>query len=147
MIKWTIQKEEIWSGTFSSAFFRNENGSTEMEVCIDDGSVAEYAEKCIDSFNSLSEDIIPEICKGILRCMKKEHAGAFLKRFRFRRDPQKILAHCYFANIYINPPEDENKISYIVEGEGDWDDVIGFVINDGKLVYVGTDYLNERNWS
>ncbi len=30
----------------------------------------------------------------------------------------------------------------VVEGEGDWGDVIGFVVEDNKVIYVGMDYLS-----
>lgn len=37
---------------------------------------------------------------------------------------------------------EEDEIAYVVEGEGDWGDVIGFVVKDNKVIYVGTDYFS-----
>ena len=146
MINWTTKRDEFWDGIFTSSYFRNSGNSSEMEICIDGASVADYAEKCITSFNQLPDSAISEICKRIIKCSKKHSTKWKLKSLRFMSDPFAILDHCYFSSIYVNEPEDQDQVSYIVEGEGEWDDVIGFVIHDGKLVYVGTDYLNEKNW-
>ena len=36
----------------------------------------------------------------------------------------------------------DDKIAYAVEGEGDCGENIGFVINNDRVIYVGTDYLD-----
>lgn len=33
-------------------------------------------------------------------------------------------------------------MAYVVEGEGDWGEVIGFVVKNDKVIYVGIDYLD-----
>ena len=53
---------------------------------------------------------------------------------------REILEYCWFTTlIAVNSG---NGISYIMEGEGEWGEVIGFVIRNGELVYVGTDYFD-----
>ena len=37
-------------------------------------------------------------------------------------------------------------ILLILEGEGDWGEVIGIVWKDNKIIYIGTDYLNPESW-
>ncbi|MDE7104998.1 MAG: hypothetical protein K2O36_03870, partial [Ruminococcus sp.] len=46
--------EEIMEGTFISNFFHNEDVN-ELSVCIRNGEIIDYAEKCIEHFNSLSD--------------------------------------------------------------------------------------------
>ena len=36
----------------------------------------------------------------------------------------------------------EDEVAYVVEGEGDWGEVIGFVVDNNKVIYVGTDYFD-----
>ncbi len=36
----------------------------------------------------------------------------------------------------------EDEIAYVVEGEGDWGEVIGFAVKNNKVIYVGTDYFD-----
>lgn len=121
--------EEILEGTFISRFFRNDEGN-ELVVCLRNGDIIDYAEKCIEHFNSLSDDMIDKICKGIIESCEEEYE---LKNVR------DILEYCWFTSMAVDVPEDD-KISYVIEGEGDWGEVVGFVIKDGNLAYVGADY-------
>ena len=146
MINWITQTDDLWCGTFISNHFRTESSKNEIEICIDNSSVADYAEKCVLSFNHLPESVILDICHGIIKCIKKAKGNTPLKILRYRRNPLQVLEHCRFSSVYINPPEDENLISYIVEGEGDWNDIIGFVVHENRLAYVGTDYFNDKIW-
>ncbi len=57
------------------------------------------------------------------------------------KDTLDVLNYCWFTAVYINVPRNQKHIEYIVEGEGDWGDVVGFVMKDNKPVYVGVDYL------
>ena len=54
MIRW-LQQEDV-EGRFNSKFFRNDEGGDEFIVYAnsDDPDFMESAEKCVDSFNSLS---------------------------------------------------------------------------------------------
>ena len=125
MIKWTTQCDEFWDGTFNSDLFRNSDNEKELEICIDSGSVADYAEKCVASFNHLPDPVITKICKGIIKCSAKHSLKWRLRSLQWKRDPLSVLKHCCFSSIYVNEPKDPDKISYIVEGEGEWDDVFG----------------------
>lgn len=146
MITWTTKRDEFWNGIFATSYFENADHKKEMEICIDGSSVTDYAEKCVRSFNALPDSVVREICKGILQCSKSHGRKWTLNAFRLKKHPLDILNYCYFSSVYVNTPTDENRICYIVEGEAEWNDVIGFVMNDNQLVYVGTDYLNEENW-
>ena len=44
--------------------------------------------------------------------------------------------------LYVGMENGEDEIAYAVEGEGEWGENIGFVISNGRVVYVGADYLD-----
>ncbi|MCM1131867.1 MAG: hypothetical protein NC340_00185 [Ruminococcus flavefaciens] len=121
--------EEILEGTFTSAFFSNDEGN-ELVVCLRNGDIIDYAEKCIEHFNSLSDDIIDEICEGIIESCEEEYD---------LENARDILEYCWFTSMAVDVPEDDG-ISYVIEGEGDWGEVVGFVIKNGALAYVGIDF-------
>lgn len=131
-----VPDEEILEGTFTSSFFSND-GEKELVVCIRNGGIIDYAEKCIEHFNSLTDDVIDEICHGLIEsCHLSDDEDFELPELENVRD---ILDYCWFTSITVDVPEDDG-ISYVVEGEGDWGEAVGFAIKDGSLVYVGDDY-------
>ena len=71
MIRW-LQQEDV-EGRFNSKFFRNDEGGDEFIVYAnsDDPDFMESAEKCVDSFNSLSESVINEICQKLISCAQE----------------------------------------------------------------------------
>lgn len=127
--------EEILEGTFRSNFFRNEDVN-ELSVYIRNGKIIDYAEKCIEHFNSLSDDVIDEICHGLIESCHLSDEDFELPELENVRD---ILQYCWFTSMTVDVPEDDG-ISYVIEGEGDWGEVVGFVIKNGSLAYVGVDY-------
>ena len=127
--------EEIMEGTFISNFFHNEDVN-ELSVCIRNGEIIDYAEKCIEHFNSLSDDVIDEICHGLIESCHLSDEDFELPELE---NVRKILEYCWFTSMTVDVPED-NRISYVIEGESDWGEVVGFVIKNGSLAYVGVDY-------
>lgn len=121
----------ILEGTFTSRIFRNEN-SAEMLIYFNS---LDYAEDCIEHFNSMTDDIIDEICQRIIKSLKLIGADFELSEFENVRD---ILNYCWFTSMTVDVTEDDG-ISYVIEGEGDWGEVVGFVIKNGSLAYVGAD--------
>lgn len=121
--------EEILEGTFKSNFFRSDIDD-ELSVCIRNGEIIDYAEKCIEHFNSLPDDVIDKICEGIIESCEEEYE---LENVR------DILEYCWFTSMAVDVPENDG-ISYVIEGEGEWGEVVGFVIKNGSLAYVGIDF-------
>ncbi len=121
--------EEILEGTFTSKFFKNDEGN-ELVVCLRNGDILDYAEKCVEHFNSLPDDVIDKICDGIIESCEEEYE---LENVR------DILEYCWFYDLTVDVPENDS-ISYVVGGEGEWGEVVGFAIKDGNLAYVGVDY-------
>ena len=123
--------EEIMEGTFISNFFHDEDVN-ELSVCIRNGEIIDYAEKCIEHFNSLSDDVIDEICHGLIESCHLSDEDFELPELE---NVRKILEYCWFTSMTVDVPED-NRISYVIEGESDWGEVVGFVIKNGSLAYV-----------
>lgn len=127
--------EKIMEGTFTSRFFKNED-SYKLSVYIRNGKIIDYAEKCIEHFNSMPDDMIDEICRRIIKSLKLIGADFELPEIENVRE---ILEYCWFTSMIVDIPEDDG-ISYVIEGEGDWGEVVGFVIKNGTLAYVGVDF-------
>lgn len=126
----------IAGGSFKSKIFKNENND-ELSVCLRNLSLADYAEKCIEHFNSMTDDMIDEICHGLIEsCHLSDYEEFELPELENVRD---ILKYCWFVELIVNIPENA-ELSYLVEGEGDWGEIIGIVIKDGNPAYVGADY-------
>lgn len=128
--------EEVMEGTFTSRFFSSDEGN-ELVICLRNGDIIDYAEKCIEHFNSLPDDVIDEICHGLIEsCHLSDDEDFELPELKNVRD---ILEYCWFYDLTVDIPENDG-ISYTVGGEGEWGEVVGFVIKNGNLEYVGFDF-------
>ncbi|MDE6780040.1 MAG: hypothetical protein K2J40_01085 [Ruminococcus sp.] len=132
-----VDDDGTLEGTFTSEIFPNDE-TQEMTVYIRNKSLMDYAEKCINHFNSMPDDMIDEICRRIIKNLQFIGADFELSEFENVRD---ILNYCWFTSMTVDVPEDDG-ISYIIEGEGEWGEVVGFVIKNGSISYVGDDYYN-----
>lgn len=127
----------IAGGSFKSKIFKND-GTDELSVCLRNLSLADHAEKCIEHFNSMPDDMVDEICRSIVKCCQQ---GGINENFELPeiKKAKDILKYCWFYELTVNTPEND-EISYLVEGEGDWGEIIGIVIKNSTLAYVGDDY-------
>ena len=48
-----------------------------------------------------------------------------------------ILNYCWFTTLYTCAKTDDNDVAYIVEGEGEWGNLIGFAIKNNAIIHVG----------
>ncbi len=117
----------IAGGSFKSRIFRND-GTDEISVCLKNLSLADYAEKCIEHFNSMPDDMIDKICRSIAEYSTKEYENI--------RD---ILEYCPVFELVVDTPEND-EINYLAEGADDRGEIIGIVVKNSRLVYVGVDY-------
>lgn len=133
----------MWRGRFNSKFFRNDEGGDEFIVYVnsDDPDFMESAEKCVDSFNSLSESVINEICQKLISCAQEGDGLDEEFELPALDNPLDILNYCWFMALYVDMKSIGDEIAYAVEGEGEWGENIGFVIKNDSVVYVGADYL------
>lgn len=141
MIDWSHQEEGVCEGSFKSNFFRDDENGDVLSVGVKSPDLIECAEKCVEAFNNLTESDINEICKEIINCLKEDGIDEEFE-LPALENALDILNYCWFTSLYVNMLSPEDEISYVVEGEGDWGDVIGFVVNNNKVIYVGTDYFD-----
>lgn len=141
MIDWLNQEEGVCEGVFKSNFFRNDENGDILSVGVKSPDMLECAEKCVEAFNNLAESEIKEICKGIINCVKESGTEEGFE-LPTPENALDILNYCWFTILYVNMLSMEDEISYVVEGEGEWGDVIGFVMHNNKVIYVGTDYFD-----
>lgn len=141
MINWLHQEEGVCEGSFKSTFFRDDENGNELSVYMKSPDLSECAEKCVEAFNNLAESEIGEICKEIIRCAEE---GGIDEEFELPAldNALDILKYCWFTSLYVNMLSKEDEVAYVVEGEGDWGEVIGFVVDNNKVIYVGTDYFD-----
>ena len=141
MIHWLNQEDGVCEGSFKSSFFRNEENGNELSIYAQNPNLTECAEKCVESFNNLTESEINEICNGIISCAKE---GGINEEFELPSldNALDILNYCWFTALYVNMLHKKDEIAYVVEGEGDWGEVIGFAVKNNKVIYVGIDYFD-----
>lgn len=141
MIKWMYQGDEACEGSFKSRFFRDDEGGDELNIGVISPDLSDCAEKCVEAFNNLTESDIIEICKGIINYVKESGAD---EEFELPAldNPLDILNYCWFTMLYVNMLSKEDKIAYVVEGEGEWGEGFGFVMENDKLIYVGVDFFD-----
>ena len=140
MINFNYDSEGIGEGIFKSRFFRDDMGGDEFLVYIFNSSYAEYAETCVKHFNALSDEIINVICYHIIQSAKQDNQNPAFVLPELEKNTD-ILNYCWFTAMIVSIPGDASKASYIIEGEGDWGEVIGFVVTEGVVTYVGKNYL------
>lgn len=147
MIHWSEEEDGFCEGSFRSEgnfksnFFRDDENGDELSVYVHSPDLIECAEKCVQAFNNLTETEVREICKGIIQCAAE---GGMNPEFELPEleDTLDILKSCWFTGLYVNMLSKEDEIAYVVEGEGDWGEVIGFVMENNKVIYVGVDYFD-----
>ncbi len=137
-IAWSKEKGE---GEFVSSFFRNEDDNRLLVFTkCERSDYKEHAEKCVASFNGLSEASVDEICERLIDCAKD---GGIAEDFELPKleSPRDILKYCWFTTLYVIA-NDSDEISYAAAGEGDWGEEIGFLIRNDSVAYVGTDLFD-----
>lgn len=141
MINWLYQEDGVCEGIFKSNFFRDDEDSDELSVYVQSPDLTECAEKCVEAFNNLTESEINEICKKITNCAKESGIN---EEFELPAldNALDILNYCWFTSLYVNMLSKEDEIAYVVEGEGDWGEIIGFAVKNNKVIYVGIDYFD-----
>lgn len=141
MINWLQQEDGVCEGSFKSNFFRDDENGDELSVYVQSPDLKECAEKCVEAFNNLTESEINEICKKIISCAKENGINEEFELPALDH-ALDILNYCWFTSLYVNMLSKEDEIAYVVEGEGDWGEIIGFAVKNNKVIYVGIDYFD-----
>lgn len=129
--------EKIMEGTFISRIFKND-GDDRLFVLLDNDTIKEYAEKCIEHFNNMPDEMIDLICSGIIKCAE---VGGLEEDFELPEleNVRDILKYCWFTSLSVSIPEGD-EIAYAVEGEGEWGESIDILVRGNKVLYVGYDF-------
>ena len=69
MIYWSNENGE---GSFQSKFFQDDEHKHKLSIYINDDKLKECAEKCVESFNNLTDNMIDEICTQLWENVKDE---------------------------------------------------------------------------
>ena len=141
MIHWLHEEEGYCEGIFKSVFFRDDENGDELSVYMKSPDLTECAEKCVEAFNHLTESEINDICKEIICCVEE---GGVNEEFELPvlDNALDILNYCWFTALYVNMLSKEDETAYVIEGEGEWGEVIGFAVKNNQVIYVGIDYLD-----
>ncbi len=125
--------------------FFSEIFNTEMEFSADDEVSIEYAQKCIEHFQNLSPAMLEIICKGA-----KAYCLDFLDMdidvygkdmtipVNADTPPLEMLKCFRPTDLYVQEPEDLNKIGYQIGCDCDWEIEHGMEIDilDDKVLYL-----------
>ena len=130
--------------------------NTEIDVDIYDNVSIEYAEKCAEAMNSMSDELIDAICRAAKQyCIEflDDIGGAELNEIELtipvdeNTPPQEMLKCFEVGSLSVEVPEDPSRIGYQLSGNCDWEEEHGIEIDilDGKLVYLGG-FVGESPW-
>ena len=116
MIKNIRSDKKISSGNFT---YRN---GAEMKVFFPN-NIKEYAEKCVQHFNNLSDTEMNELYSGIITSYE-EYKKVNIRTARKLILPElknksDILSYCTFESMEISGQYDENP-SYFIHAKSDW---------------------------
>ena len=129
---------------------------TEIDVALYDEEVSiEYAEKCAEAMNSMSDDLIDAICRAAKKyCLEFLDAigGASMNEIELtvpvdENTPPLEMLKCFYCALIVDAPEDPSRIGYQLSGNCDWEEEHGIEIDilDGKLVYL-SEYAGQSPW-
>ena len=130
---------------------------TEINVDLYDDAPIEYAEKCAEAMNTMSDELIDAICRAAkIYCIEFLDAigGASLNEIDLtvpvdENTPPREMLKCFkIGSLIVDNPEDPSRIGYRLSGNCDWEEEHGIEIDilDGKLVYLG-EYAGESPWT
>lgn len=131
LASYTLATDDL-VGEFRSRIFKDYNSDYDYITIYLTVKTIKYAEKCVEHFNNMPDEMVDAICKGVIKSSTKEYEP---------ENVRDILKYFCFDVMYTLDSENDG-ISYVVEGTGEWSKkAIGIFIKNSNLVYVGTDYL------
>lgn len=133
---------------------------SEIGVFINEGATIEYAEKCVEHLNSLSDAIIEKLCEFSIRYCEsmRKYFGEMDVFIPENIKLREILKYIYPGELIIEEPVDD-RIAYHLELNCDWEEEHGleWVIREDEVLYVGSfnsenpffskDYFKNASWN
>lgn len=125
--------------------FFSEIFNTEMVFSAEDEVSIEYTQKCMEHFQNLSPEMLMTICKGakaycldVMENTGNDFAEELAIPVNADTPPLEMLKCFKPTVLYVQEPEDENKIGYQIGADCDWEIEHGMEIDilDDKVVYL-----------
>lgn len=137
-------------------FTRWELFDEEIDVTIEEGVDIDYAEKCAEALNGLSEETIKAIWEAAKRyCLffidlcgeEWDDWNEMSFKVTEATPAEKIKSEIFPGCLIIDEPEDE-RVGFHIECNCSWEPEHGLEITilDGKLVYLGA-FESRYSWS
>ena len=138
MIK-NIEKNRYgeYEGEFYSPLF-----NVDIKVSIPSEQKMDYAQKCVEYFCQMSNDIVDRLCRYCIRYCEEFRAILFEEDMPVPEgvDGREILDYIEPTLFIVEEKSDESVIEFHVECECEWEMEHGLeiTIKDGKILYVGS---------
>lgn len=85
-----------WSNENGEGSFQDDEHKHRLSIYINDDKLKECAEKCVESFNNLTDGMIDEICTQLWENVKDEFTLPKIN------DVREILNYCWFEALYVD---------------------------------------------
>ncbi len=141
MIKNIQKRDDMFNvGVIESKLFNEE-----IEVWIENTVEMDYAEKCVEHFQSLKDKVIDKICERtsdyhmfMLDEWDEDFVDEINEKVPSDVSGRDILKYIENPKVFILPPEGDG-IGYVVEGDCAWEPEHGIdiILLDDKVVDVG----------
>lgn len=111
-----------------------------MEVIVNSDVDEKYAERCIEHFNNLSDDLLDCISEALCRyceAIRYDAEDVFGDLgLPEKIEGREILNYCYPTSMSVEVPTSYNIVGYSIEGNCNWEPEHGFqlIIRDDKLI-------------
>ena len=142
-----LKKEEngmggFLEGKFDSLLFKCE---ATIEISVDEGTTEEYAEKCVQHFNSLNNEMIEKIKEWVnkfylytLDEIDEEFAEEIKENMLDYKGKENILEYLSNLHMYVFYPKDD-RIGYNIECDCPWEpeQQCSIIIRENEVLYIG----------
>lgn len=130
---------------FNVGFVESKLFNQRMEVWIENTVKMDYAQKCVESFELLKDDVVDKICertsayhKFMLEEWNEDFVIEINEKVPAYVTGRDILKYIEEPKIFIFPPKGAG-VGYIIEGNCEWEPEHGIdiIILDDKVIDVG----------
>ncbi len=115
-----------------------------MEVIVNSDVDEKYAERCIEHFNNLSDELLDSISNALCKyyeSIRDEAEEVFGDLGMPKKvEGRDILNYCYPTSMSVEAPTSYDIIGYSIEGNCNWEPEHGFqlIIRGDKLIFASS---------
>lgn len=125
-LKYLVSDIKVMKGFFRSRIFKN-GGNDILAVYLPNDTIKDYAEKCVEHFNNMPDEMVDIICKAIIKSSAKDYS---------LENSRDILKYCEFTQIRLYIPEND-EVAYTADGLDNNGEDISFIVRGNKVLYMG----------